>query len=56
LILDDVQLRGSLKVHLVITDRWYDTFREAATKLSSAAGRQLEVRDCVYLLLDSFLP
>jgi hypothetical protein len=54
-MLTENEISGPIKVHIVITDRWFATFKEAGACLSALACRKLEIKECVYLILKSLL-
>ena len=54
-LLEGVELSGPTKLHMIVRDRWYPTFKAAWNHYSEAAGRTLLVKECVYLLLVQFV-
>lgn len=54
-LLEGVELSGPTKLHMIVRDRWYATFKAAWNHHSEAVGRTLLVKECVYLLLVQFV-
>lgn len=54
-LLSEAQLSGPTRLHVIVKDRWYPTFKTAWIQHGKAAGRTLLVKECVYLLLAHFI-
>jgi hypothetical protein len=54
-LLEGAELSGPTKLHMIVRDRWYPTFKAAWSHHAEAAGRTLLVKECVYLLLAQFV-
>lgn len=50
-LLSKAELNGPTRLHVIVKDSWYPTFKAAWAEHAKAAGRTLLVKECVYLLL-----